>query len=237
LCHDTQKFVVGNTIKVWHDTETKSVKAWALFLDDRVDRTGFADTTFRFAASGAMKACSIGFLSREYRRPNQEDRVAWGMPEYGVEYTKSELLEWSPCAVPANPDAAQTTAKSMLVESKHIDLMRGKSLFPDDFLQQIEKAIEGEKELPVETTDKTAESADKIALAVASLEKAIDKFSQVIEKNVDTIQRYSEVVQHAIEVRSEPVQDSAPAADQKAVFVDICKMLDDAKAKLKLKGE
>ena len=59
--HDHFSPPIGATLKVWYDVTTKCVYAWGLFVDDRIDGKGFADTVFKLARAGFMKACSIGF--------------------------------------------------------------------------------------------------------------------------------------------------------------------------------
>ena len=104
-------FPVGNTIKIWKDKDWqggKAWKAWGLFMDDTVDKTGIADATFQMAKAGFMPGCSIGFVSKETNYPKPEERAEMGMPPHGVEYKSAELLEWSTCSVQANPNALQT---------------------------------------------------------------------------------------------------------------------------------
>jgi hypothetical protein len=112
LAHDTSKFPVGNSIKTWYDSNDKSIKSWALFVDDRVDRTGLSETAFRFASNGHMKGASVGFLPTESNSPSsKEERDALGLGEQGREYRKCELLEYSICSIPCNPSALTTMSK------------------------------------------------------------------------------------------------------------------------------
>jgi phage head maturation protease len=114
LSHDTHKFPVGNSIKVWYDSVDQSVKAWALFFDDRVDRTGLSDTAFRFCSGGYMKGASVGFLPRySYTPKSAEEREEIGLGDMGREYKSCELLEWSVCSVPCNPDALTQMSKQI----------------------------------------------------------------------------------------------------------------------------
>jgi len=114
LSHDTHKFPVANSIKVWYDSQAKAVKAWALFADDRVDRTGLSDTAFRFCSSGFMKGASVGFLPRDsYTPKSEEEREEIGLGEQGREYKECELLEWSVCSVPCNPDALTQMSRTI----------------------------------------------------------------------------------------------------------------------------
>jgi hypothetical protein len=106
LSHDTKTFPIGNSIKIWYDSMSKSIKSWTLFLDERVDKSGLSDTAFRFASNGHMKGASVGFLPRDGYIPKTEsERIAIGLGEHGKEYRTSELLEYSICSIPCNPNA------------------------------------------------------------------------------------------------------------------------------------
>jgi hypothetical protein len=142
FAHDNSTFPVGNTIKLWHDKENKSWMAWGLFMDERVDSTGRADTIFKMAKSGFMRACSIGFVPKEYKRPTTEEKATLGMPEHGIEYVKWEGIEWSPCSVQANPDALQNSMELKSFNIKNIDVIRKDKLFADKDLEQVLKTIE-----------------------------------------------------------------------------------------------
>lgn len=155
LMHNKGAFPVGNSIKQWHDATEKSVKSWGLFVDDEIDKTGIADTAFRLASSGFMPACSIGFMPLEYNRPNtKEERDALGLGEYGVEFTKSELLEWSVCPVPANPNALANGFDKSMINEKSINVMRNTDVFSDDLLAALENACADD---PFEALMKAAE--------------------------------------------------------------------------------
>ena len=107
--HNGHSFPIGNIIKIWHDEAKRAIMGWVLFFDERLERSPeqIAETAFRYASSGAMKAGSIGFNPGEVRRPSDEERKALRMPPYGVLYDKSDLMEFSVTPVPANPNATQ----------------------------------------------------------------------------------------------------------------------------------
>lgn len=109
--HDYNRFPVGNALSVNVDKANKRVVGNLLFVDDRVDKTGMADTAFRFASSGVMRAGSIGFIPTETNEPAKEEAEKIGLGKYGVEFVKWELLEFSVCGVPANPNAVQETIR------------------------------------------------------------------------------------------------------------------------------
>jgi hypothetical protein len=163
--HNGKALPVGNALKTWHDEESGNVKQWVLFLDDRVDRTGMSETAFRFAASGAMKTGSIGFIPRDgkVRRPPEDERKRLRMPAHGVIYEEWELLEFSVTPVPANPNASQKSIDDIIKRGMYsadvIEQARG--VFSDD---EINAALEIVKSVPptippsgpTESTEKTA---------------------------------------------------------------------------------
>jgi phage head maturation protease len=125
---------IGNSLKVWVDKQAKNVQAWGLFLDDSVDKTGLSDLVFRMAVSGFMKACSVGFQPIKANSPQSpEERQKLGLGKWGVEYTQWDMLEWSPCGIPANPTALQNTFKdiqgALSLEQHHIDAAAKFQLF------------------------------------------------------------------------------------------------------------
>jgi hypothetical protein len=154
LSHDTSRFPIGNSIKTWYDAAGKSLKSWALFLDDRIDNTGLSDTAYRMASSGFMKGASIGFLPVESNRPESEkDRQAIGLSEYGREYLKTKMLEYSVCSVPCNPNAlTQLAIKSKsikdtikIIESLNTEEEMDKTIIKDmhDKLDGLHEKIDG----------------------------------------------------------------------------------------------
>jgi len=112
--HDYSTPPIGNTVKVWNDKSQKNVQAWGLFLDDAVDKSGLSDLIFRFARSGFLKACSIGFIPiKAYQPQNESEAEKLGLGKWGVDYQEWSMLEWSPCGIPANPSALQNTLKAI----------------------------------------------------------------------------------------------------------------------------
>jgi len=69
----------------------------------------FADTIFRLVRSGYIKAGSVGFLPIEFSLSKDKGR------EFGIDFRRQELLEFSICPVPANPNAlAEASAKGVI---------------------------------------------------------------------------------------------------------------------------
>ena len=147
FAHDHSEFPIGNSVKVWVDKIESNVKSWGLYFDDRIDPTGRSDASFKLISSGAMPACSIGFIPKKANRPTtKEDREKIGLGEYGIEYLQWELLEYSACSVPANPNALLNMVRDKSLVKKDCEALKG--LFPDDFVDQLLKEVVEEPELP-----------------------------------------------------------------------------------------
>jgi hypothetical protein len=110
--HDYGTIPVGAIIKVWNND--KAVKGWCMFFGNEIDPSGRAETMYRLAKSGFMRAGSVGFLPKEVHDPDKEERKELDMPDYGVVFTKWELMEFSVCPVPANPNATQSIRKGVM---------------------------------------------------------------------------------------------------------------------------
>jgi len=125
FAHNYEQPPVGNAIKVWHDKETNAVKAWGLFFDDRMDKSGRSDMIFRLVSANAMRACSIGFMPMEFVVPKSaEEASAMGLGKYGIDFTKWDLMEFSPCPVPANPSALQDSIRNDFQAAKFAKTLR-----------------------------------------------------------------------------------------------------------------
>jgi hypothetical protein len=68
----------------------------------------WADTCFRLAKGGFMRAGSVGFWPGQVIEVQDEsERAALGLGRWGCVLRENSLIEWSPCSVPANPGAHQ----------------------------------------------------------------------------------------------------------------------------------
>lgn len=92
-------------------------------LQFAVDEYDKAATVFRLAKAGHVNAGSVGF--RPLKTTFVEDpgeREKLGLGRYGVVFERSELLEFSLCAVPCNPNALQNSLKSGAIVSADAEL-------------------------------------------------------------------------------------------------------------------
>jgi len=148
--HQHAEMPVGCSLKIWIDDKNKNIPAQALFLDDRVDPSGRSDLVYKFAASGFMPACSIGFVPKKYNTPSsKKERESLGLGDNGVEYTAWDYLEFSPCSIPANPEAMQNAFKSIenknFVDKKDIDVMEKWNLFDANLLDMFVEISTGKE--------------------------------------------------------------------------------------------
>ena len=146
--HQYQMLPIGNAIKIWYDNQNKCIPAYGLFMDDDVDKSGFSDLVFRIAQAGFMRACSIGFMPLEWNQPKtDEDREKLGLGKYGVEFLKGEYLEFSPCGIPANPQALCNYIENTpdldmkSINQETLDKMEKVKMFDDLNILQIFKDV------------------------------------------------------------------------------------------------
>ena len=173
--HDYREFPVGYGLKVW--VEGKQLRGRVLFLDDRVDTSGVADRAFRFAKSGVMKACSIGFGADSVKYPSQEEREELGMKLYGVIFEKWTLREVSVCPVPANKNALAEAVAKGLLQPEDAKFVTGEEVtppIPDE---------EREKVTPPPTPDQEVETI----LDGLTEEKAGKKISAATRSKIQKI--------------------------------------------------
>jgi len=94
FAHNRETLPIGKSLKAW--VEGKEVKSWGLYLDNRVDTSGWADLVFKMTVNGALPAVSVSFISKKINNPaNPEEREKLGLGRWGVEVKEWELLEYS----------------------------------------------------------------------------------------------------------------------------------------------
>lgn len=93
--HDSSAMPVGKASNI--RVEDGKLKATAEFM--AADISAFADSVFRALKGGFLKAVSVGFMPTKYAF-SEEDGRTWG-----IDFLEQELLEFSVCPVPANPEA------------------------------------------------------------------------------------------------------------------------------------
>lgn len=149
--HNSSLTPIGNTLRIKINKGEKNITALGLFADERTDTSGVSDLYFRMAQSGFMRACSIGFSPLEAYRPSTEsERTKLGLGQYGIEYKKWDLLEWSPCSVPANPGALQNYFKgidigNIKISTSDFDNIFNLNIFNDELFSELKNIVIGKK--------------------------------------------------------------------------------------------
>jgi len=158
FAHNSWDLPIGNTIKL--AIKGTAVEADGVFMDDSIDKSGRSDIVFKMAASGFLKAASIGFIPKKVSRPSdEEERKRLGLGRFGVLYEKWELLEWSAVTIPANPNALNNAFEG--IERKDIEIFQQEDmdklallkLFGDENL--LDLFVEKVKALDTGVVDKT----------------------------------------------------------------------------------
>lgn len=154
FAHNYEEPPVGVSLKTWFDKETNSVMAWPMFIDDRHDTTGRSELVYRLAKANIMRACSIGFVPIDVYNPgNTEERTKIGLGDYGVEFKKCDLMEFSPVAVPANPSALQDGYQESFVrglrdvgfERRHLDTLRKYPVIGDNAIDSLIQGLDAKR--------------------------------------------------------------------------------------------
>jgi len=201
FAHNYEEPPVGVSLKTWYDKETNSVWAWPLFMDDRHDTSGRSELVFRLARANIMRACSIGFNPLDVYQPgNADEREKLGLGEYGVEFKKCDLMEFSPVAVPANPNALQDTYREEFVRGLkaaglargHLDTLRRYPVLADNAIDALIAEFDAAKVAIVVNSDSanTASAAMSdtyiAAKGATTMTVSSDTTTQATEPQTDT---------------------------------------------------
>lgn len=222
--HDSRTFPVGNFIKLWVDITAKSLKGWILFPDERVDPSGMCDRAFRFAKSRIMRAGSIGFRGKEVKFPTKEERVLLGMMDYGVIFSRCELMEFSLCPVPSNPNALSSAVKSGALKAtdlQFIELQEDEEIPMtkeelDAYLKaEIPKAL-AEAGKPVEKAGRTVSRA-----TMARLKKMHERATEACTEIKALIDEHEEEEEEKPKAAPAPVEKSEEDKDLEALAAEV----------------
>jgi HK97 family phage prohead protease len=93
--HDSSMMPVAKASNI--RVEDGKLKARAEFMPR--DISGFADAVFKAIKQGFLSAVSVGFAPVKYAFSEEQGR------SFGIDFLQQELLEFSVCPVPANPEA------------------------------------------------------------------------------------------------------------------------------------
>ncbi|MFZ5688667.1 MAG: HK97 family phage prohead protease [Bacillota bacterium] len=125
--HDYRQPPIGRAINV-----SKNLDAKQLVFDIKfatAEEYPFADTIYKLYLGGYMRATSVGFIPRKYKR--RDDDAVLDKPEWqrGYRYVEQELLELSAVPVPSNPEALQ------IARSKGIDTTKVEEMLKPKYFQ------------------------------------------------------------------------------------------------------
>ena len=107
--------VLSHSIEQRSDRDYKGDALQLTTLFATKEQWEWADTIHRLVKAKFMKSGSVGFYPGVVIWIDDDDeRQELGLGRWGYIYDKNELIEWSPCTIPANPGAHQLQmAKSM----------------------------------------------------------------------------------------------------------------------------
>lgn len=119
---------------------------------------------FRKARAGFVQAGSVGFRPLKTSHVSDDaERTKLGLGRFGVIFDKAELLEFSLCAIPANPNALQQAVKSGAITEADAD---------EAYALRTEKDWERYEKRRARSTVTVA--GDPLATALTSLASSID---------------------------------------------------------------
>ena len=98
FAHDHRQPPIAKALSVKKNTKDKTLTSRAQFMSP--DTYAFAETIFQMYVQGFMKATSVGFMPLQYERVEEDESR-----RNGINFLKSELLEYSAVPIPANPEA------------------------------------------------------------------------------------------------------------------------------------
>lgn len=91
----------------------KALRHFMLFPTKDVSELG--DSIFRMFAARLLRTVSVGFFpGKVVQVEDDEDRATLGLGRWGCIFEDNELVELSPCAVPANPGAHLNALKDAM---------------------------------------------------------------------------------------------------------------------------
>ena len=210
---------IGNSIKHFYDKDDISVKSHGLFADDRVDKSGLADSVFQLARSGFMKACSVGFMPLTYKIPEtSEEAEKMGLGPNGVDFLTWEMLEWSPCSIPANPEALNNMIKEIGVdalpkfEKSRFDVIEKFGIFENkNALDAFVEAYKPKKTIVTMSNDNNdlVKSLEDINTTIKELKEDIKTVETKLDENNKNVKGLFELLEKEIPGDSEQTPSSS----------------------------
>jgi phage head maturation protease len=188
--HDSHAFPIGQTLKLSVDKTTNKVSGLILIVQESVDPTGTSEVFFKMLRTGLLKAGSIGFLPKKWTFPDEKMKKDLGMSDYGVVFDEWELLEFSICSVPANPNALQNAFEN-------------KTLSRDE----VKKAFALAKEKNFSIPDEWIKAVDAISIPEKPKHKTLESWFESDESFIREIKDIEEFIVDSLvekEIQAEP---------------------------------
>ena len=162
-----------------------------------------ADTVFNLYKQGFMKAWSIGFIPIKSEDIVDDEDKDSKTVSYGRRFKTWELLEFSACSVPANPNAlGNMLSKGIdvepLKEAGFIEITeeKGEDVYDDETTDEVEELIkDGLKDIKVDEIDeeKVKASIEEDEKEEYSIDDLIEKICEVNIENKDLKEKLKEV--------------------------------------------
>jgi len=210
FAHDSRSLPIGVSLKIYKSKgKTKSL---VMFYDNEIDNTGLSETIYNFVKAGGIKGASIGFRPIEARRPSAEEAKRLGMGEWGVEYVKTQMLEWSVVSLPANQNALRSKGYS----EDGINKLKELNLIEEDDLEIPDEAEEYDMNMNdlLEEISTEQKTADEAIILLKDIKNSIDNLNGNISKVMEKIM--------------DPAVKRAETSDSEEDFSDILDLLDKA---------
>jgi len=107
FAHDSWSLPIARSTKIWKEDGRLMTRTQFAGLDQLHP---FAETAFKLAKDGFIRAWSVGFRAKERTRREDIDEDEHPVDPYV--YTKQELMEYSLVPIPSNPNAILDAKRS-----------------------------------------------------------------------------------------------------------------------------
>lgn len=168
--HDSGSLPVAKTKKIW--IEGDKLKAETEFTPAGMAR--FNDTVFDMYNQGFLAATSVGFIPLKYAFTEDPAR------RYGIDFLEQELLEFSCCPIPANPEALIEGKAAGIDVTPMLDWMQDQIWRATDARERIVKLAE-------KVLGAAGENAPILAWAKGVI--AASGFAVVTRERIEAIER------------------------------------------------
>ncbi len=204
--HDSSMMPVAKASNI--RVEDGKLKARAEFMSREI--SGFADAVFKAIKGGFLSAVSVGFAPIKYAFSEADGRT------FGVDFLQQELLEFSVCPVPANPECLNQ-ARSAGIDIGPIEdwavktfEAKGLSLIATDRLTAI-NALPDELRDDAKKASGSKGASGLYRRCANRVERAIQGEEPVIDM-AEPVEEPAVVVEAAVDVPTETVIEEIAAA-------------------------